>query len=81
MCQAFIVVITEIICMLIVITSTDPFGTVMNFVALNVITDFDNFSFDSIQSEPLKLLAGPELEVLKIYRTTSNYCNRTSMTN
>jgi len=77
MCQGFVVVFTEIICMLIVITSTDPLSTVMNFVALTVITDFDKFSFDSIQAEPLKLLADSELKVLMIYRTTSGYCSKT----
>lgn len=80
LCQASAVIITEIVCMLVVITSTDPEGTVFNFVALNVITQFDDFSFDSIQEEPLKGLSEAELGVLKIDRTTSTYCSEELMT-
>ena len=48
----------------------------LNFVALAVITEFDNYSFDSIQTEPLKLLTGEDMEsrVLGVAHTTSVYC-------
>ena len=66
--------LTELVCIFIVVTSTDPELTIFNFVALNVITDFDNFCFDSLQSEILKKLLEKE-GLLKIRRTTSVYCD------
>lgn len=74
--QALVVITVEITCMLIVLTSYDPLDTVFNFVGLTVITEFDNYCFESIQTEPLKLLTGEELaeRVLPVYHTTSIHC-------
>ena len=79
--QSLVVITTETTCMLVVLTSYDPLSTVFNFVALAVITDFDNFSFESIQSEPLKKLTGEEMaeRVLQVCHTTSVYCNHDEM--
>lgn len=46
--QSLVVLSVEITCMLIVLTSYDPLSTVFNFVGLAVITDFDNFSYESM---------------------------------
>jgi len=75
--QSSIVLLVEVTCMLIVLTSYDPLTTVLNFVGLTVITEFDNYSFDSIQEEPLKDLTGDELAgvVLPIMHTSSTLCN------
>lgn len=59
--------------MLVVITSTDPESTIFNFVALNVITDFDDLAYESLQSTVIKELM--ECSVFVISRTTSVNCN------
>lgn len=46
--QSVVVIGVESLCMIIVITSETPINTVFNFVALTVIVDFDNYSFESI---------------------------------
>ena len=66
--------------MLVVLTSYDPFDTVLNFVALAVITEFDNYSYESIQSEPLKKLTEGDIEgVLPVCHTSSVLCEEENM--
>jgi len=49
---------------------------VLNFIALAIIAEFDNFVYESLRNESIKKLLAPEVaeEVLVIQRTSSKKC-------
>lgn len=48
----------------------------LNFIALAIIAEFDNFVYESLRNESIKKLLAPEVaeEVLVIQRTSSKKC-------
>ena len=70
--QAFITIGVETVNMLVILQSDTTQDVVFNFIAVAIISDFDNFVFSSLRNEPLKELVDPNnSEFLKVQFTTS----------
>ena len=72
--QAFITLGVETVNMLVILQSDTTQDVVFNFIAVAIISDFDNFVFSSLRNEPLKELVDDNnnSEFLKVSFTTSN---------
>lgn len=46
----------EILNVFVILTSFDPIDILANFVVLQIISQFDNFMYDSLGHEPFKRL-------------------------
>jgi hypothetical protein len=66
----------ELVCVAVIITSFTPLGIVYNFIALQVISQFDEFVYFSIRNESLKKLFYETVveKVLVVKHTTSKRC-------
>lgn len=51
--QATIVFVIEFTNLMLILVQTDPMDTVMNFIALAIIADFDNYVAESLRSDEL----------------------------
>lgn len=53
----------------------------LNFIALAIIAEFDNFVYESLRNESIKKLLAPEVaeDVLVIQRTSSKKCKEDEM--
>lgn len=73
---------TEVLNILIILTSFAPLGAVFNFIALTVIADFDNFIYEAMSAEYLTKLLEEEVveEEFKIEHTTSKRCSYQELT-
>ena len=71
--QAGMTILVETVNMLVILQSNTTKDIVFNFIAVAIISDFDNFVFASLRNEPLKELVNPETssEFLQISFTTS----------
>jgi hypothetical protein len=71
--QATIIYIVESVNFLAILTSFTVLDIVMNFLALVVISEFDDFFYEALRNEPLQdLITDPAFEeLLMIERTTS----------
>jgi hypothetical protein len=72
----FVTSFTEITNICIIVTSIYPVDVVMNFVAVTIISRFDDFVYDSMRNEQCKKLIENKLadEILIIHHTTSKRC-------
>jgi hypothetical protein len=79
--QATIIIFIEFVNFLAILTSFTVLDVVMNFLALVVISEFDDFFYCSLRDEPLKeLLIDPCFsELLMIERTSSRRANLDSV--
>ena len=48
--------LVEIVNIEIILTSLNPCDIVYNFIALDIITNFDNYVYDSLRGESMKKL-------------------------
>jgi len=70
--QSFITIGVETVNLLVILQSTTTQDVVFNFIAVAIISDFDNFVFSSLRNEPLKeLVESDNSEFLKVQFTTS----------
>jgi len=71
--QATVIYIVEMVNFLAILTSFTVLDIVMNFLALVVISEFDDFFYEALRNEPLQdLITDPAFEdLLMIERTTS----------
>ena len=71
--QTTVIVLIEFVNFLAILTSFTTLDVVLNFLALCVISDFDDFFYGSLRDEPLKELLNDPCyeELLMIERTTS----------
>jgi hypothetical protein len=69
----------EFVCIAVILTSFTPLGIVYNFIALQVIAQFDEFVYFSLRNESLKKLFYESVveRVLIIRHTTSKRCKDT----
>ena len=67
---------TEITNICIIVTSILPVEVVMNFVAVTIISKFDDFVYESMRNENCKKLIEYKLaeRILQIHHTTSKRC-------
>lgn len=72
--QMSITILVETVNMLVILQSTTTQDIVFNFIAVAIISDFDNFVFNSLRNEPLKELVSEEngAELMQISFTTSS---------
>ena len=78
-CHASIVFLIEIANILIICVAFYPIAIVFNFVAVAVITEFDNYVYDALRNEPLtKLLEESEIneKIFVKHHTTSKRCGK-----
>ena len=54
--QSFMTIAVETVNMLVILQSDTTQDVVFNFIAVAIISDFDNFVFNSLRNEPLKQL-------------------------
>ena len=75
--QSFMTLMVEAVNMLVILQSMTTKDVVFNFIAVAIISDFDDFVFNSLQNEPLKELVSSDNahELMKISFTTSSKCN------
>lgn len=71
--QATITVGVETVNVMIILQSQTTQDIVFNFIAVAIISDFDNFVYNSLRNEPLKQLVNPDTAetFLKVSFTTS----------
>jgi len=73
--QSFLTIGVETVNLLVILQSNTTQDVVMNFIAVAIISDFDNFVFSSLRNSPLKELvddnAGVKEEFLRVSFTTS----------
>ncbi len=74
--QCLSVILVEFVNIEIILTSIVPTDIVYNFIALAIIAEFDDFVFESLRSESMKLLIEAEVtEKIFVFRhTTSKKC-------
>lgn len=64
--QFFSLMLVELVNMAVMLTNGTVMDIIMNFLALVVISDFDDFFFYAVSNEPLsKLVIDGELQVFK----------------
>ena len=64
--QFFSLMMVELVNMAVMLTNGTVMDIIMNFLALVVISDFDDFFFYAVSNEPLsKLVIDGELQVFK----------------
>jgi len=70
------VVLTEFTNVAIIISSPDPITIVLNFIAIAIITEFDDYVYKSVRNEPCKKLIEKKSfeEVIVVHHTTSINC-------
>ena len=54
--QSFMTIMVETVNMLVILQSMTTKDVVFNFIAVAIISDFDDFVFNSLRNEPLKEL-------------------------
>ena len=59
--QSTIILWVELVNCLIIIETGDPLNTVLNFVALTIIAEFDNYVFESLRNERLTRLLNEDV--------------------
>jgi len=74
--QTTIVIAVETVNIALICQGNDPLEVVLNFIALAVIAEFDNFLFNSLRNESMKHLTetGVCSKILIIRHTTSKRC-------
>jgi hypothetical protein len=74
--QVITTLFTEMANVLLILTAVDPVNCVLNFIALAIIAEFDNFVYESLRNESMKKLLVEDVaeRVLKIQRTSSKKC-------
>jgi hypothetical protein len=50
---------TEVANVALILTATDPINCTLNFIALAIIAEFDNFVFEALRNESMKKLLEP----------------------
>ena len=72
--QSSMTISVESVSLFIILQSTTTQDIVFNFIAVTIISDFDNFVYNSLRGEKLKDLVqdGNGDELLKVYFTTSS---------
>ena len=50
---------TEFANVALILTATDPINCTLNFIALAIIAEFDNFVFEALRNESMKNLLEP----------------------
>ena len=55
-CQMVVLVSVELVNLAVILTNTTVMDTIMNFLALVIISDFDDYYFQTIKDEPLSKL-------------------------
>ena len=75
--QSIMTIMVETVNMLVILQSMTTKDVVFNFIAVAIISNFDDFVFNSLRNEPLKELVSDNNanELLKISFTTSGKCN------
>lgn len=75
--QTWSCLLTEIANIGVLNGADDTISVVFNFIALAVITDFDNLVFSSMKGEGMRELIDPSFteDALKISHTTSKKCS------
>ena len=73
----------EVVNFFVILTSSTFLEVVMNFMALAIISDFDNAFYDSLGDDENKILVeDPSFEHLyEITRTTSRFCEKATPEN
>ena len=71
--QAFMTISVESVNMLVILQSETTEDIVFNFIAVAIISDFDDFVFSSLNNEPLKELVKDDTseELMPIQFTSS----------
>ena len=71
-----ITIMVEICNIAIILAQTNPIDIVLNFIAIAIIAQFDEFIYAALRNEMCKLMveAGIADEALKIHHTTSGKC-------
>ena len=79
--QFFTTIMTEFANVALILTATDPINCTLNFIALAIIAEFDNFVYEALRNESMKKLLDPEVceKVLVVARTTSKKCKEGEM--
>ena len=69
-----ITILVETVNLLVILQSTTTQDTVFIFIAVAIISDFDNFVFNSLRNEPLKELVSEEngAKLMEVSFTTSS---------
>lgn len=72
----------EIVNIALICTGVDAINIVLNFIALAIIAEFDNFIFNSLRSEFIKKFTDSEVskKILRIRHTTSTSCGVEELT-
>ena len=67
----------EILNVFVICTSFDPITILANFVILQVISQFDNYMYESLGGEPFKKLLSDDIanNILIVHHTTSKRCS------
>ena len=82
-CFQFIMTLSvEIVNIALICTGVDAINIVLNFIALAIIAEFDNFIFNSLRSEFIKKFTDSEVskKILRIRHTTSTSCGVEELT-
>ena len=58
--QSFMTISVESVNVFIILQSNTTQDIVFNFIAVAIISDFDNFVFSSLSHEPMKEIVNPE---------------------
>jgi len=68
---------TEFCNIVIIVAATDPINIVLNFIAIAIIAEFDNFVYNSMRNEYFKKLIEHSFaeKVLVVHHTTSKRCS------
>ena len=74
--QTTIVIGVESVNIALICQGQDPLTVVLNFIALAVIAEFDNFLYNSLRNEPMKQLTETEVcsKILVVQHKTSKRC-------
>lgn len=75
--------ITELVNICIIITSIYPVAIVLNFIAIAIIAEFDNYVYTSMRNEYCKKLITKNIaeKILVVHHTTSKRCGENELSN
>jgi len=73
--QYMVTILVEFVCVMVIVVQNSPLNVVLNFIAMAVISDFDQYIYEA-QIESLKHLVQRDDPILIIRHTTSSRCKQ-----
>lgn len=74
--QSSVIFLVEILNIIAILEANNVFDIVLNFIALAILSEFDDFVYGAIRNEKFKELLDPanQAKVMEISYTTSSLC-------